>query len=161
MAKVTPISEQFQHWLQDLKEGFWGDLCGQTQLAWKKFFQADSARQRDPYCGAGWHERREQTEPDYRNGYYERDFVTRFGTLRLRIARTRQKNFLPRGWEKVPATSRRDRVGNPGSLLLRGLSTRQVGRVIATLTGEVVSAQTVQAVAGPVTRQCGSFIRRG
>jgi len=57
MAKVTPISEQFQHWLEDLKEGFWGDLYGQTRLAWKKFFEADSARQRDQYCGAGWHER--------------------------------------------------------------------------------------------------------
>ena len=142
MAKVTPISEQFQHWLEDLKEGFWGDLYGQTRLAWKKFFEADSARQRDQYCGAGWHERREQAEPDYRNGYYERDFVTRFGTLRLRIARTRGKNFLPRGLEKF------QRRAEEVALLireafLRGLSTRQVGRVIAILTGEVVSAQTV------------------
>jgi len=69
MAKVAPISEQFQHWLQDLKESFWGDLYGQTRLAWKKFLEADSARQRDLYCGAGWHERRPQSEPDYRNGY--------------------------------------------------------------------------------------------
>jgi putative transposase len=142
MAKVTPISEQFQHWLEDLKEGFWGDLYGQTRLAWKKFFEADSARQRDQYCGAGWHERREEVQPDYRNGYYERDFVTRFGTLRLRIARTRGKNFLPRGLEKF------QRRAEEVALLireafLRGLSTRQVGRVIATLTGEVVSAQTV------------------
>ena len=142
MAKVTPISEQFQHWLQDLKEGFWGDLYGQTQLAWKKFFEADSRRQRDQYCGSGWHERREQAEPDYRNGYYERDFVTRFGTLRLRIARTRGKNFLPRGLDKF------QRRAEEVALLireafLRGLSTRQVGRVIGTLTGEVVSAQTV------------------
>ena len=33
----------------------------------------------------------------YRNGYYERDFVTRFGTIRLRIARTREQSFLPVG----------------------------------------------------------------
>jgi transposase-like protein len=142
MAKVAPSNEQFQHWLEDLKEGFWGDLYGQTRLAWKKFFEADSARQRDLYCGAGWHERREQREPDYRNGYYERDFVTRLGTLRLRIARTRGKNFLPRGLDKFQR-----RAGEVALLIreafLRGLSTRQVGRVIATLTGEVVSAQTV------------------
>ena len=30
---------------------------------------------------------------DYRNGFYERDYVTRLGTIRFRIARTRQKNF--------------------------------------------------------------------
>lgn len=32
-----------------------------------------------------------------RNGFYERDFVTRLGTLRLRIARTRQRAFLSTG----------------------------------------------------------------
>jgi putative transposase len=30
-----------------------------------------------------------------RNGHYLRDFVTRFGTLRLRIARSRKRGFLP------------------------------------------------------------------
>jgi putative transposase len=142
MAKVAPISDQFQHWLKDLKESFWGDLYGQTRLAWKKFFEADSARQRDQYCGAGWHERREETKPDYRNGYYERDFVTRFGTLRLRIARTREKNFLPRGLKNFQRRAE-DVALLIREAFLRGLSTRQVGRVIATLTGEVVSAQTV------------------
>lgn len=156
MAKVTPISEQFQHWLKDLKESFWGDLYGQTKLAWKKFFEADSARQRDLYCGAGWHERREETEPDYRNGYYERDFVTRLGTLRLRIARTRRKNFLPRGLEKF------QRRAEEIALLireafLRGLSTRQVGRVIATLTGEVVSAQTVSKLSQDLDQAVRQF----
>ena len=161
MAKVTPISEQFQHWLQDLKEGFWGDLCGQTQLAWKKFFQADSARQRDPYCGAGWHERREQTEPDYRNGYYERDFVTRFGTLRLRIARTRQKNFLPRGWEKFQRRAEEIAWVIREAFLRRAEHApgRTGNRDADGGSGE--RADGVQAVAGPVTRQCGSFIRRG
>src|ERR1700693_1330946 len=33
----------------------------------------------------------------YGNGYYLRDFVTRFGTIRLRMARTRGKGFPPRG----------------------------------------------------------------
>jgi len=156
MAKVAPISEQFQHWLQDLKESFWGDLYGQTRLAWKKFLEADSARQRDLYCGAGWHERRPQSEPDYRNGYYERDFVTRLGTLRLRIARTRGKNFLPRGLDKFQR-----RAAEVALLIreafLRGLSTRQVGRVIATLTGEVVSAQTVSKLAQDLDQAVRQF----
>ena len=51
MAKVTPISEQFQHLLQEMKESFWGDLYGQTRPAWKKYFEAESERlQLDP----GW-----------------------------------------------------------------------------------------------------------
>src|SRR5262245_42254462 len=160
MAKVAPISEQFQHWLEDLKEGFWGDMYGQTRLAWKKFFEADSARQRDLYCGAGWHARREDAEPDYRNGYYERDFVTRFGVLRLRVARTRGKNFLPRGLDKF------QRRAEEVALLireafLRGLSTRVVGRVIATLTGEVVSAQTVSKLSQELDEAVRQFHQSG
>jgi hypothetical protein len=30
MAKIIPIAEQFQHFLGEMKESFWGDLYGQT-----------------------------------------------------------------------------------------------------------------------------------
>ena len=140
MAKVTPISEQFQHFLQEMKESFWGDLYGQTRQAWKKYFEAESERLRDLYSGWAAYERSATAKRDYRNGYYERDFVTRFGTLRLRIARTRGKNFLPPGLEKFQR-----RAAELTLLIreafLRGISTRQVGRVVATLSGETVSAQ--------------------
>jgi hypothetical protein len=33
-----------------MKEGFWGDVYGQTKQAWKQFFEADSQRQRDRYA---------------------------------------------------------------------------------------------------------------
>ena len=85
---------------------------------------------------------RQKPRRDYPNGYYERDFVTRFGTLRLRIARTRQRGFLPEVLQKF------QRRAEEVSLLireafLRGISTRQVGRLVAILTGEPVSPQTV------------------
>jgi hypothetical protein len=56
MAKITPIriTEQFEHFLKDLKESFWGDLYGKTRLAWKKFWDAQSARERDSYMKSGW-----------------------------------------------------------------------------------------------------------
>jgi transposase-like protein len=68
--------------------------------------------------------------------------VTRFGTLRLRIARSRRRGFLPQVMAKFQR--RADEV----CLLireafLRGLSTRQTGRVVSILTGEAVSATTV------------------
>ena len=88
---------------------------------------------------------RKRQRQDYRNGYYERDFVTRFGTLRLRIARTRKRGFLPAVIKKF------QRRAEEVTLLireafLRGIATRQVGRGVATLSGEVVSAQTVSQV---------------
>src|SRR3989454_3103887 len=97
MAKIIPITEHFQHFLAEMKESFWGDLYGQTRQAWQRFFELQSERQRDRFSGAGRYARRRGQRRVYRNGYYERDFVTRFGTIRLRIARTREKRFLPRG----------------------------------------------------------------
>ena len=88
MRNVTPITEQFQHFVRDLQESFWGDLNGKAQAAMKQLLEAESRRQRDRYVCREAYERREGRQ-EYRNGYYERDFVTRFGTLRLRIARTR------------------------------------------------------------------------
>ena len=155
MAKIIPIDEHFQHFLSELKESFWGDLYGQTRQAWQKFFELQSERQRDRFSGWGRYERRRGKRRRYRNGYYERDFVTRFGTIRLRIARSREKSFLPVGLERF------QRRAEEVSLLireafLRGISTRQVGRVVATITGETVSAQTVSKL----TRDLDQAVRQ-
>lgn len=148
MAKITRIgpsrsSEQFTAFVRELRESFWGDLYGQTRLAWKQFWEAESARERDSYMKCGWHDRMAPEErSDYRNGYYERDYVTRLGTIRLRIARTRGKSFIPKGLEKFQRRAE-DVAILIREAFLRGISTRQVGRIVATFTGEPVSAQTV------------------
>jgi hypothetical protein len=64
----------------------------------------------------------------------EWDSRTRFGTIRLRIARAREKSFLPVGLKRF------QRRTEEVSLLireafLRGISTQRVGRVVATITG--------------------------
>ena len=144
MAKVTPITERFQHFVQDLKESFWGDLQGEAQRSAKRFLERLSEQQRDRYMVSRHYVRSKQRQ-DYRNGYYVRDLVTRFGTLRLRIARTRKQGFLPAVLPKF------QRLAEEVTLLireafLRGISTRQVGRVVATVTDRVVSAQTVSGI---------------
>jgi putative transposase len=142
MAKIIPITEHFQHFLRDMKESFWGDVYGQTKLAWQGFLELESQRERDRFSGWGRYERRSGKRRDYRNGYYERDFVTRFGTIRLRVARTRAKSFLPHGIQRFQR--RADEVALLiREAFLRGISTRAVGRVVALLTEEVVSATTV------------------
>jgi putative transposase len=142
MTKIVSIDERFQHFLADMKESFWGDLEGRTKLAWKHLLETESERLRDRYAVLDSYERGPRQPRQYRNGYYERDFATRFGTIRLRIARARGKSFLPAAMEKFQR-----RAPELAMLIreafLRGISTRQVGRVVATLTGETVSAQTV------------------
>ena len=155
MGNVTPITEQFQHFVKDLKESFWGDLNGKAQAALKGLLEAESQRQRERYLCREAYQR--QAQPgEYRNGYYERDFVTRFGTLRLRIARTRGRAFLPPG---IGAFQRRaeDVLLLIREAFLRGISTRQVGRVVGIVTGEAVSAQTVSTVAKSLDRLVRRF----
>ena len=155
MAKITTITEHFQHFLADLKESFWGDLEMKTRLAWKQFLESESERMRGLYAGCETYERGPRAAGAYRNGYYERDFATRFGTLRLKIARTRGRGFLAAGLDKFQR-----RAPEVAMLIreafLRGISTRQVGRVVATLTGEVVSAQTVSNL----TRDLDAAVRQ-
>jgi putative transposase len=155
MQKLAPATEQFQHFVNNLRESFWGDLNEQTRAAWKKFFEADSERQRDRFAVVEAYKRNDKQRRDYRNGYYERDFVTVLGTLRLRIARTRGQSFLPTGIEefqrRAPEVSMLIREA-----FLRGISTRQVGQVIAIVTGEAVSAQTVSKL----TRDLDEAVQR-
>jgi putative transposase len=81
-----------------------------------------------------------------------------FGTIRLRIARARGKNFLPPGLQQFQR-----RAPELAMLIreafLRGLSTRQVGRVVSTLTGEVVSPQTVSRLIRDLDEAVGEFHR--
>lgn len=158
MAKITPIrvTEQFQHFVQELQESFWGDLYGKTRQAWKRFWDQQSLRERDSYMQSGWHDRVDPVErKDYRNGFYERDYVTRLGTIRLRIARARGRNFIPAGLEKFQRRAE-DLAMLIREAFLRGISTRQVGRIVATFTGEPVSAQTVSKL----TRELDAAVRQ-
>jgi hypothetical protein len=81
--------------------------------------------------------------------------VTRFGTIRLRVARTREKGFLP---SEIGRFQRRaDEVAMLiREAFLRGISTRQAGLVVALLTGEVVSATTVSKL----TRDLDDAVRQ-
>ena len=144
MGRVIPITEQFQHFLEEVKESFWGDLYGKTKLLWKGFWEEQSRRERDRYLGAKDYER--VGEREHRNGFYERHFVTIFGTLVLRIARARGRSFLPPGLKRFQRRAP-EVMMLIREAFLRGISTRQVGQVVATVTQEAVSAQTVSRLA--------------
>ena len=142
--KLTAITEQYQHFVQELKESFWGDLYREGQQALKQLLEAESERERQRYLMRDAYERKPDTQ-DYRNGSYERDVVTRLGTIRFRVVRTRQKAFLPKAVERLQRRAE-DVALLIREAFLRGISTRQVGLVIGVITGEVVSAQTVSKI---------------
>lgn len=95
---------------------------------------------------------------DSRNGHYERDYVTHWGVIRFRVKRTRGRSFLPRmigRWERrAPEVAELIRQA-----FLRGIPTRGVGPVMALVTEEAVSAQTVSKRVKVLGRQVEAFHR--
>ena len=82
--------------------------------------------------------------------------MTRLGTLRVRVARTRHRAFLPAGLARL------ERRASEVVLLireafLRGLSTRAVGRIVAVVTEETVSAQTVSRLTRDLDQAVAQF----
>ena len=155
MQTLAPWTEQWQHFTSEIREQFWGDLTQHTRQSWQDWLGRLSIEARDRYLGVREYER-SPDRTDARNGFYERDFVTRLGTLRVRVARTRQRAFLPAGLVRL------ERRAAEVLLLireafLRGLSTRAVGRVVALVTEESVSAQTVSRLTRDLDQAVAQF----
>ena len=158
--RVKNTTQRFEVFVRDLQESFWGDFHGKTREVLKRLLETDAEQRMSEYLGLQWHERAPRDERvDYRNGFYERDYVTPLGVLRLRIPRTRERSFLP-SWigrleRRAPEVAELIRQA-----FLRGISTRQVGRVVATLTGETVSAQTVSKLTRVLDQAVEGFHQR-
>jgi hypothetical protein len=98
MRRIIPITEQYQHFVEDLKGSFWGDFYGQVRRFCHEALERESIRLQEAYLQCDRYERSADRR-DQRNGFYYRDFQTRFGCLRLKIARSRNRSFLPTAFQ--------------------------------------------------------------
>jgi len=153
-------TEQYAVYKQEAAEEFWGQVRWRTQRALQRLLEADSEQQMSDYLGFARYERSPERDErvDSRNGCYERDYVTPLGSIRIRVRRTRKRSFLPRGLKtlerRAPEVAEMIRQA-----FLRGISTRAVGRVVALLTDEPVSAQTVSRLTRVLDQQVERFHR--
>lgn len=153
-------TEQYAVYKQEAGEEFWGQVRWRTQRALQQLLEADSEQQMSDYLGLARYERSQESDErvDSRNGCYERDYVTPLGSIRIRVRRTRKRSFLPRGLKtlerRAPEVAEMIRQA-----FLRGISTRAVGRVVALLTDEPVSAQTVSRLTRVLDQQVERFHR--
>lgn len=153
-------TEQYAVYKQEAGEEFWGQVRWRTQRALQQLLEADSEQQMNDYLGLARYERSQESDErvDSRNGCYERDYVTPLGSIRIRVRRTRKRSFLPRGLKtlerRAPEVAEMIRQA-----FLRGISTRAVGRVVALLTDEPVSAQTVSRLTRVLDQQVERFHR--
>lgn len=116
--------------------------------------QAESAEQ----LKAGRYERT-QARTDSRNGTRERTLNTRIGQIVLQVPRHREQPFKTLVFENY-ARSEGALITTMAELVVNGISSRKVGKVMETLCGKSFSKSTVSEVCKELDEQVETFRNR-
>ena len=141
------------------KAFFEEELGEQVRSEVKRLLEEALEAERTDWLGVGRYGRDGETRRDYRNGYYHRDWGTRFGRLvRLRVPRARKGG----GSQILSRYQRRPEPVNElgREAFRRGISTRQGGEVLEPVLGEAYSAQTVSRITRALDAAVERFHRR-
>ena len=110
------------------------------------------------HLGAGKHERTEERR-GYRNGYRDRPFDTRVGTVQLKVPRVRDGSYFPRLLEPR-RRAERALVAVVQEAYVQGVSTRRIDKVVQALGLEGVSASQVSRLCKVLDDEVERFRQR-
>lgn len=105
--------------------------------------------------GAARHERTEDRQ-DYRNGTRERELNTRIGTLTLQVPRHRNEPFHTMVFENYKR-SEASLIATMVQMVIAGVSTRKVEKVVETLCGTSFSKSTVSELCKTLDSEIKAF----
>lgn len=108
--------------------------------------------------GASMHERTDD-RMDYRNGVRERTLNTRIGSLVLEVPRHRNQPFHTMVFENYQR-SEASLIATMVQMVIAGVSTRKVSRVVETLCGTGYSKSTVSALCKKIDTEIVAFKER-
>ena len=108
--------------------------------------------------GASMHERTEDRQ-DYRNGIRERILNTRIGSLVLEVPRHRKQPFHTMVFENYQR-SEASLIATMVQMVIAGVSTRKVSKVVETLCGTSFSKSTVSALCKKLDAEIMAFKSR-
>ena len=114
------------------------------QAALQALLQAAPEAEMTEAIGAEKGERTE-TRLAYRSGYYPRSWVTRVGTLELRVPQDRAGRFSTELFQRYQR-SEKALVGALAEMYVQGVSTRKVKAVTEILCGHSFSASAISAI---------------
>lgn len=162
MASVKPLTDlTLRDLWREVKDPatLWGDISHETTRAVKHLLENRMHDELADYLRAARYVRLPRRR-GYRNGHYYRRLTTTYGTISdLEIPRARDGGFHPsvvdRYQQRMPQVDELIR-----KVFLGGVSTRQVGPVLAQVLGDTVSAATVSAVTKTLDRAVEAFHRR-
>ncbi len=115
--------------------------------------------QADGLCGAGWGERSPE-RTNQRNGYRERRWDTRAGTIDLKLPKLREGSFFPDWLLDRRRRAEKALISVVADLYLAGVSTRRVEKAIGQLGIESISKSQVSRLAGELDETVEAFRTR-
>lgn len=111
-------------------------------------------------CGASYGER-SQERTNRRNGYRDRDFDTRTGTIEISIPQVPRRLLLPRVAPGAARRAERALVQVMAECSMKGVSTRRVDGLIKTLGIEGISKSQISSLAKSLDETVEAFRSRG
>ena len=102
---------------------------------------------------------RSDVRTDSRNGFRSRDLKTRIGTITLNVPRHRNQLFHTMVFENY-SRSEAAPVASMAEMVVSGVSTRKVARVVETLCGTSISKSAVSAVCKDLDQEVETFRNR-
>jgi putative transposase len=125
----------------------------------KTFAEALMAADADAVCNAGYRER-SLARTNRRNGYREREWDTRAGTIELAIPKLREGSYFP-GWLLEPRRrAEQALVSVVATSYLLGVSTRRVEKLVEQLGVTRLSKSQVSEMAKHLDEQVAAFRTR-
>jgi len=128
------------------------------QVALQALLQAALEAEMSEAIGAEKGERTE-TRLTYRSGYYPRSWVTRVGTLELRVPQDRAGRFSTELFQRYQR-SEKALVGALTEMYVQGVSTRKVKAVTETLCGHSFSASAISSINKSLDETLRGFAER-
>lgn len=137
------------------------DQSGATDLAKQMFtllFNQLMEKQRDEYIQVESYSRSEE-RTSQRNGYYERSYTTRIGTIELSVPRTRDGEFTPSVFERYQRNEKA-LIASMLEMYIQGVSTRKVSKIVESLCGEKISKSFVSSLTSQLDQVVKDFLNQ-
>lgn len=135
------------------------DQCDMLRELMKAFLEALMSAEADSICGAAWGERSEE-RVNTRNGYRDRDFDSRVGTIELAVPKLRKGSYYPEWLFERRRRAEKALTAVIAECYVKGVSTRRVDGVVKALGIEGISSSQVSRLAKSLDAEVEAFRSR-